>query len=278
MKNILISPEEAYPLIHAGTALFIDVRDAEFYKLEHIGNAVNIPDIFYFLSKSSDEGLNELETHFQKCFSEAGAGDPLLFIFYEDSLTKRYCGACRGYWLSQFLGHGNARILYGGLDAWKANGFPVESGKSQPKPVGFTVKRNTAFLATKKDVLDAVENPDIKLLDDRDADEWNAESSSPYGKDFAPRMGRIPGAVWIEWRLFMETREGFPAFKSAEEIRALCAEQGILTDDEVIIYCFKGARASNTFVALKLAGFKHVRVYFASWNEWSRDPSLPIEQ
>ena len=39
----------------------------------------------------------------------------------------------------------------------------------------------------------------------------------------------------------------------------------------------QGARASNTLVALKEAGIKDVRMYFGSWNEWSRMPELPIE-
>ncbi|MGA7374107.1 MAG: sulfurtransferase, partial [Methyloceanibacter sp.] len=26
------------------------------------------------------------------------------------------------------------------------------------------------------------------------------------------------------------------------------------------------------------AGIKNVGIYFGSWNEWSRDPSLPIEE
>ncbi len=39
------------------------------------------------------------------------------------------------------------------------------------------------------------------------------------------------------------------------------------------LYCFKGARASNSLVALHEAGIKDVRMYFGSWNEWSRDPA-----
>ena len=31
-------------------------------------------------------------------------------------------------------------------------------------------------------------------------------------------------------------------------------------------------------VALEEAGVKDVRIYFGSWNEWSRDPGLPIEE
>ena len=45
----------------------------------------------------------------------------------------------------------------------------------------------------------AVKDPRIIKLDVRDVDEWIGESSSPYGKDFCPRKGRIPGAVWLEW-------------------------------------------------------------------------------
>ena len=30
--------------------------------------------------------------------------------------------------------------------------------------------------------------------------------------------------------------------------------------------------------ALEETGFKNVGIYFGSWNEWSRDPSLPLEE
>lgn len=46
----------------------------------------------------------------------------------------------------------------------------------------------------------------------------------------------------------------------------------------VILYCFKSARTSNTFIALKEASIKDVRTYFGSWNEWSRDETPPIEE
>ena len=124
----------------------------------------------------------------------------------------------------------------------------------------------------------AVADPNQIKLDTRDVDEWIADSSSPYGKDFCPRKGRIPGAVWLEWYRMMKPTPAGPMFKSPAEILAECATVGITPDTPVVLYCFKGARASNTLVALKEAGIKDVSLYFGSWNEWSRDPSLPIEE
>ena len=69
-----------------------------------------------------------------------------------------------------------------------------------------------------------------------------------------------------------------PRFKSKNEILAEFATVGSTPNTTVYLYCFKGARASNTFLALKNAGVKDVRMYIGSWNEWSRDPSLPIEE
>ena len=131
-------------------------------------------------------------------------------------------------------------------------------------------------MLTKDDVAAAL-GTDAVLLDVRDIDEWTGESSSPYGKDFAPRKGRLPGAKWIEWYRFMKPSAQGPVFKSPLEVQAECATAGIAPDDTVYLYCFKGARASNSFLALKQAGFSDVRMYFGSWNEWSRDDALPIE-
>ena len=74
----------------------------------------------------------------------------------------------------------------------------------------------------------------------------------------------------------MSTR--YLTFKPKETIHAICAAQGIYPDDDIIIYCFKGRRAANSYVALKEAGFKKIRIYFASWNEWARHPELPVDE
>jgi thiosulfate/3-mercaptopyruvate sulfurtransferase len=157
--------------------------------------------------------------------------------------------------------------------------MPTTTDVPAPKASSFAIDPKAAsILVDLQGMKAAVADPNVVKLDTRDVDEWIADSSSPYGKDYCPRKGRIPGAVWIEWYRMMKPTADGPMFKSAPEILAECASVGVTQDTPVVLYCFKGARASNTLVALKEAGIKNVSLYFGSWNEWSRDPSLPIEE
>ena len=274
-EKILYSPAEVQEL---ESALIIDIRDAEDFAEEHISGAVNVPDVFFFLAETTPEGLDALHAKFTEEFSRVGLTADKTAIIYEDAFDSRYGGSCRGYWLLRYLGHEKVGILDGGFGAWTEAGLSVDAEAESVTPSEFTVNPQSGIIATIDEVVAALENSEIKLLDNRDKIEWVAKSSSPYGVDFAPRKGRLHGATWIEWYDFMERDGQIPYFKSPEKIREMCAENGFQTDDDIIIYCFKGARAANTYVALKEAGFEKVRNYFGSWNEWSRDPALPADE
>jgi len=275
-EKILYTLHETQALLEEGSVLLVDIRDQDTFAEGHIPGAVNMPEIFSFLSESNPEGLAALQRTFAASFSRVGVTHDQKVIFYEDSFDTRYGASCRGYWLARYLGHRDCGILDGGFWAWQQYGLPEETVEIPPTPSRFIPDPNHAMMATREDVFMALGDPGTILLDNRDANEWLGHTSSPYGFDFAPRRGRIPTARWIEWYSFM-SRDAIPAFRPAHEIRALCASQRIFPDSEIIIFCFKGSRAANTYVALKLAGFNRLRVYFASWNEWSRDPDLPIE-
>ena len=275
-NKILYTPQEVQGLISEGSTIIVDIRDEEDYKENHIPGAVSIPDIFYYLAETSNEGLQEVQEKFKALFCAAGISNDKKVILYEDAFDSRYGGSCRGYWLLSYLGHTDTGILDGGFSAWTEAGNDIDDNIPKPEPSNFELDLREDIIATKEVVLASLSDPSIKLLDNRDRVEWIGKSSSPYGVDFAPRKGRLPGARWMEWYSFMERGAGIPYFKSPEKVRAMCAEYGLYPDDDIIIYCFKGARVSNTFVAMRLAGFKNMRNYFGSWNEWSRDDSLPI--
>jgi thiosulfate/3-mercaptopyruvate sulfurtransferase len=277
--KILITPAQLNGMIKSLPTVVIDTRSPDAYAAGHIPGAVNIHDIFTFLATSSKEGLQELKGKFAAAFGAAGLSGEEVAVIYEESLNTGFGQSCRGYFLLQFLGYEKSAILHGGFQAWVAEDLPVDTEAVVPEAKEFPVDDTAAsVMLTKDDMLASLDQPSIVKLDVRDVDEWVGTSSSPYGVDFCPRKGRIPGAVWLEWYRMMKPGEEAPVFKSREELQAECTTVGIDADSTVYLYCFKGARASNTYVALKEAGVKDVRIYFGSWNEWSRDPELPIDE
>jgi len=279
MTAVLISATELASMMKAEPTVIIDTRSPDAYAAGHIPGAVNVHEIFTYLATSTPEGIEELKTKFADAFGKAGLSGQQTAVIYEQSMNSGFGQSCRGYFLLSMLGYPKIKVLHGGFDAWSAGSLPVTTELPAPTPASFTIVAEAgSILIDYKAMLAALDKPGIALLDVRDVDEWIGESSSPYGKDFCPRKGRIPGAVWLEWyRMMKPTPEG-PRFKSSDEILAECATVGITKETPVYLYCFKGARASNTLLALKNAGVKDVRMYFGSWNEWSRDPSLPIDE
>ena len=279
--NVLISASELVALMQSEPVVLIDTRDADTYAAGHIPGAVNLREIFTFLATSTAEGLAELKGTFAQHFGAVGLSGRETAVFYEDTLNSGYGQSCRGYYLLTWLGYPKVKVLNGGYSAWKASDMPTSTEVHPATPATFPTNLKMAdVMLTKDEMLAAVlgkSRTDTVLLDVRDIDEWIGDSSSPYGKDYAPRKGRIPGAKWLEWYRFMKPSSMGPMIKSPNEVKAEAATAGIVTSDTIYLYCFKGARASNTFLALKQAGFNDVRMYFGSWNEWSRDPALPIE-
>ncbi len=273
---VMVSPSELQSLMSTEPVVVIDTRDPDTYAAGHLPGAVNLREIFTYLATSTAEGLQALKSTFSQAFGAVGLSGAETAVFYEDALNTGYGQSCRGYYLLTWLGYPKIKVLAGGFPAWKAAGLPVSTTPTVPAPATFP-EGPTADVMLTKDQVKAALGTKTVLLDVRDVDEWTGESSSPYGRDFAPRKGRLPGAKWIEWYRFMKPGPGGPQMKSPLEVQAECATAGIAPSDTVYLYCFKGARASNTFLALKQAGFSDVRMYFGSWNEWSRDPALPIE-
>ena len=283
---IFIKPEELHLF---ESAKFIDVREPNVYAQGHVKNAVNAYDLFtYLLPSSKKEDIEQMTNYFQERLGQLGIGGQEHLIVYEQSMDNQYGASCRGLFILKHLKHHQVSVLEGGLDTLvrTERGAQLITTEATPiVPCHYKIQdsdvTNGFDIAGRDDVLHLVSNkpPNTHLIDVRDVDEWNGVSSSPYGADFAPRKGRIPNAVWIEWYNFheLDPEKNVVKRKSVEGSRKLLTERGIKEDDEIIIYCFKGSRVSVALMCLKEAGFKRLKNYFGSWNEWSRDFDLPID-
>jgi thiosulfate/3-mercaptopyruvate sulfurtransferase len=251
MDKVLVTPAELSDLLKSEPIVLIDTRAPDAYAAGHLPGAVNIHDIFTYLATSTPDGVAAMRDKFASVFGAAGLSGEETAVVYEQSMNTGFGQSCRGYVLLTYLGYPKVAILHGGYAAWASANLPTTTEAATPTPAGFAVDPKAADLLVDLQAMKAaVADPNVVKLDTRDVDEWIADSSSPYGKDFCPRKGRIPGARWIEWYRMMKPSASGPMFKSAPEILAECASVGITPETPVVLYCFKGARASNTLVAL----------------------------
>jgi thiosulfate/3-mercaptopyruvate sulfurtransferase len=275
----LIEGEELFDLIQAQSVFVIDTRDPLMYQRGHLPGAVNVPEIFTYLCLTENGGYPAMAQFLAKRMGEVGLkrSDPV--VIYEDALDNGYGQSCRGWFLLKYLSHpSSVRVLHGGLRAWLAKSMPVVMEIPQYEQTDYIYQVNSSIMLSTEQMLAAIHDPAVMILDVRDYAEWNGANSSPYGYNFCPRKGRIPGARWLEWYRLMRHKNGIPWFRSPEEILGICEELEITPSTRIYLYCFKGARTSNTMLALKNAGIKDVRNYFMAWNEWSRDNNLPIDE
>ena len=279
MTTPLLSPADLAELVARDEAVLLDARPPAAYGAGHLPGAINVPQIFDYMASSDAAGLHDMAQQFAALFGTAGLDGSKTAVVYEQSMTAGLGRSCRGYFLLCALGYPKAAVLHGGLAAWSAAGHALSTEVPEPTPAEFPLDLTAASAIVGKDeILAALDDPSVTILDVRDVAEWIGESSSPADTNFCPRKGRIPSARWLEWYRLMKPSPEGPVIKAPGEVLAELATVGITRDTPVYLYCFKGSRASNSFLALKQAGVKDVRIYLGSWNEWSRDPALPIEE
>ena len=127
--------------------------------------------------------------------------------------------------------------------------------------------RHVLSAALPGDLLLAIENPDIAIVDIRTDIEYQGLTSE------ANRPGHIPTALNFPADLNLEMQQGIRYFKSPEVFEELYKD--LVDYDEVILYCNNGCESSTTFLALRLLG-KQVSIYDGGWREWGNNPGLPV--
>jgi len=103
-----------------------------------------------------------------------------------------------------------------------------------------------------KEIKSSLKKKSVVLVDARSRPEFEGKIiRAAYG-------GHIPRAMNIEWKENIENN----VFKSSKELQE--------------IYCQGGYRAANSFIALKMLGYKNVKIYLDSWGERGNKPGPPI--
>lgn len=174
-------------------------------------------------------------------------------------------------WALDYLGHPSSGVLEGGFGKWQAEGNPVTQDypKITATQYGRPTKLQNDVRASLADVKKVVESGGALILDVRTVDLYTGE------KGATKRKGHIKGALSRFWG---EDLKEDGTWKSRDELKAAYEKLGGAPEKPVIASCGQGQMSSHTYFTLKyLLGYKSVKNYDGSFNEWSNIPELPIE-
>lgn len=175
--------------------------------------------------------------------------------------------AARLWWMLRTFGFDNAAVLDGGWTAWRQGGHPVCSVPCSYPPAVFTASPRPEMVAGRQEVLAAIGNPDVCLINALGRRQHRGEVNE-YG-----RRGHIPGSRNVTaWEILDRDTQ---RYRPLPELRHKVGSA--LDARQIIAYCGAGAAASSLAHVLVRLGHPNVAVYDGGLLEWCADRRLPLE-
>jgi len=263
--DLLWSPETLRKRLgHPGLTI-IDTRPAEAFAKGCIPGARHFDLYFVNCDDTDPAPLASFTRMWANLLGWRGVRETDTIVFYGEFTDM--CAA-RGYWFAEYLGHTDVHVLDGGIAAWSAAGLTVGTEGDPPRPVNFAFTIAPERVATYSSVLDAIDDADCVIVDNRSREEF-------VGTDKRARhCGAIPGAKHRDWEDLYDHDSG--CMKAADQLREAFETLDATPKKEITLYCNTGYRSAHAFLGLRLLGYPRIRNYVGSWQEWGNRDGLPI--
>ena len=230
--DILVESDWLQEHLHDPDVRIIDCDQIDGYRRAHLPNSVGIREHHYikhpeFPREPTSYPLVASAEHVSELMGGMGVGNDHTVITY-DNAGGLY--AARVWWVLNYYGHTNVKVLNGGWPKWLDEGRPVTTDAPQPEPATFNAREVPELVCTLDYGVSCVGDSDTIFLDVRSTGEYTGENNRSN-----QRAGHVPGAIHLEWLNFV-TGDKHRTVKPADEIRAMLEERGVTPDKQVITY------------------------------------------
>jgi thiosulfate/3-mercaptopyruvate sulfurtransferase len=274
LPRVLVAPAWLEQHLDDPTVAIVEVsEDATLYPSAHVVGARSIDPA----DLHGDDGRAPVLELLAGLLGERGITPEHTIVLYGD---RDNWFASYAFWLLRRLGHRDLRLLDGGRRRWIGEQRPTNSDAREFGEAHYPVPELAlpGIRAQRGEIEAVLDEPGTLLLDVRTRSEY--EGTTTHDPEFpaeaAERAGHIPGAVHVPWEAAVR-EDG--SIRPLLELRAIFEQAGIKPEQDVIVYCRIGERASHTWLVLQeLLGYPRVRVYDGSWTEWAQHHDLPIAQ
>lgn len=269
----LLSAQAVQAGLTAANTVIIDIRDPKSYAAGHIPGALNAP-YGAWRGPASNPGELPASDKLTKLVQSLGLTPETHIIVASSGKDDTDFGAAaRVYWTLKVLGLQNLSVLNGGLKAWQAAGFALDTKPGSAVASTFVPTINQDMIATREEVVAKVQAGKAQLVDARPAAFFDGSTRHTAAK--VP--GTLKGAVNVEHSIWFEPNSTLVV--SASEAKKLVASSSVKTDQDTVSFCNTGHwAATNWFVLSELVGQKNVKLYAGSMVDWTQaDGALPMD-
>ncbi|MBR1166140.1 3-mercaptopyruvate sulfurtransferase [Bradyrhizobium liaoningense] len=243
LPDVLPLPKDDYLAAHLPGAVFFDV--------DAVSDHSNpLPHMF----PSAEQ--------FGRDVGNLGIGNSDTVVLYD---AGGWVAAPRAWWMFLSYGHGNVRILNGGLKKWRTEGRAIESGEVKPKPATFKASYDANRVRSMQQLIANLESRKEQVIDARAADRFEGRAPEPRP---GIRSGHIPGARNVPYNLLFDAATG--EMKPLEDLRAAFTNAGVKLDAPIVTSCGSGVSAGVLTLALYRLGLTDTALYDGSWSEWGQ--------
>lgn len=250
--------------------VMLDIRKIEVYREGHIPGAISAYYGMWVFSESDKHTEYPREDDLFDAIGGFGIrADSQVVLICQTYHCFYQVMAPRVLVTLQHAGLENIGILDGGHEKWVREKRPLSTEPVKPKKTIYKGKLNKELHVEKYYVASRFGR--ATFLDVREPALFSGEKK----QDFVERAGRIPGAVNLP---ASEAYTELGTFKKKEELEAIAAKVvGTDKSKEIITYCDAGKCCPTwAFILQHVLGYKNVKLYDGSFEEWTKDPLLPV--